>query len=150
MLRRRIAVIAVVTMVSGLLSPAPAQAVTVEVRGMSHRHPEERNFSWVGVRVKASRRAMVEVHLAGPSVISANPVSCRAPGKRAPRKKRGKVLAVFKIDQVGQYTTHVTATKSGDSATAQDNYMVPSPDGKKWGPFRFRDDAGCYGGWPED
>ena len=146
---RRRAVIVVLFLVAALVLPqAPAKAVAVGVEGMSHLHPEDANYSWVAVRVLASKRARVEVHLAGPRVVSENPVSCRAPGNSAPENKQGKVLAVFKIKEAGKYTAHATATKAGKSDTAQASHDVPAPPDPKWGPFRFPADAGCHKGWP--
>ncbi len=150
MVRRRVAIVGLATVAALVVPAAPAHAVFTEIKGLSHFHPTEAEHSWVGVRVRATKRARVEVHLAGPAVVSENPVSCRAPGASAPRRKRGKVLAVFKIAQPGEYTAHVMATKGGETANDQANYTVPDDSGAKEGPFDFRRTAGCYGGWPTD
>lgn len=144
MLRRRIAVIAVIAVGSVVLSPSPAEAVKGVVKGMSHGHPSGESVSYVAARVKGSRRARVSAHLAGPGVESTNPVECTIPRKR---KFEGKVVVVWRISEPGEYTVHLTVTKSGDSANDQRNYTVPAPK-PRWGPFHFPTDPGCHKGWP--
>lgn len=144
MLRRRIALIATLALFSVLLTPSPAYAVAGAVKAMSHHHPDA-DFSYVAARIKGTRAANVEAHLAGPAVKSTNPVTCRIPRDR---KFEGKVLVVWKIEQAGNYQVHLTLTKSGDTASDSSSHEVPDPSGAKWGPFRFPKQAGCHKGWP--
>ena len=143
MFRRRLAAVVALATFALVLSPAPAHAaVEGRIRGISHHHPNA-NYSWVAARVKATEGAQVQAHLAGPAVAGDASLQCRAR-----RDQNGKVLVVWKIQQAGRYTVHLTATRDGSQDTATKSYDVPNPPSPAWGPFHFPKEAGCHKGWP--
>lgn len=141
---RFIALVTVVT-VALLLPLAPAHAFVLEVKGMSHYHPTDKDFSWVAARIRTSKGARVEMHLAGGKILSDATVACTSPKSG---EARGKVLGVWKIGSPGNYSVHVEATKAGESERRSKTYGVPEPPKPRWGPFEFPPEPKCHRGWP--
>ena len=143
-MRRRLALVALLSIAALLVTASPALAVKVKIPldGRSHHHPRGKSYSFLAVRFEGSPGAQVEVTVTGGAVEGERTYKGRIPDS-------GKMTAVWKITQATEYEVTVTATKGGQKDKDDTRYTVPYPR-PRWGNFHFPKSADLHNGWPTD
>lgn len=134
-------VLAIVAALAVSLTASTALSATKKpkIKEMSHLHPKKSKTSFVCAKVKGKPGQRIRALLLfGPGGLGGmiDDDKYKLPGKKAPKKKQGKLLLSWEIDSAGPYELRVGKAQS-EEPSDEAGYTVPNPppEGDEQGPF---------------